>query len=386
MLKKTSSILLLWSVILIYAGDTQAQYLPLQADLDTLRNISKVDLSAEPVHSVQFTDPVVFNDSDMIIGRISSVTVDSNGHVYIADSDQLTIHRFRDDGFFIESIGRDGEGPGEFRSLTKLRYRDGKVYALDRNQNRITAFSTDSLRDIETISLSSESQSAGSNLRSMPEEFFVLPGNRFLLSFSLVAGDSEQLYFHPVDIFDPNSGYEGENEIKIPVRQSVIFRNAGAMGFIYPVYGRKSTLYVSRGGSIYSNWSENLLFKSYNDHGEYSDAWYDQTEKKPLRRRQLRERYSDFYMDILSEEPLPDTWPAIRGFLLDDKNRFWIALMTDDVEMSEWIIVSEQEGLLGTFALSANDTIHHIKGNAIYLNVVDSDGFETVKKIRFLLN
>jgi len=382
-------VIFIYSILMllaISAPDLKAQYLPLQADLDTLSNISQIDLSAESIHSVQFTDPVVFNDPDVIMGSISSVTVDSGGYVYVADNDQLTIHRFREDGSFIESFGRDGEGPGEFRSLIKLRYRDGKVFALDRNQNRITAFSTDSLKDLETISLSAEFQSAGSNLRSMPEDFFVLPGNRFLLAFSLVAGDSEQLYFQPVDIFDPNSGYEGENEIKIPVRQSVIFQNAGAMGFLYPVYGRRSTLYVSRGDSIYSNWSENILFKSYNTRGEYSGAWYDQIEKQPLRRRQLRVHYSDFYMDILSDEPLPDTWPAIRGFLVDDKHRFWVELVTDDMTVSEWVIVSEAHGLLGKFSMSAEDTIHVVQNNLIYMTNVNPDGLEIVKMYRLLLN
>jgi hypothetical protein len=149
----------------------------MQAGLDTLSNISQVDLFDEPKHSVQFSDPVAFNDSDLIIGDISSVAVDSDGDVYIADSDQLTIHRFTSDGSFIKSFERDGDGPGEFRSLLKIRYREGKVYALDRSQNRITAFRTDSLDASHSISLSVNPQSSGSHLRSIPEEFFVLPDN-----------------------------------------------------------------------------------------------------------------------------------------------------------------------------------------------------------------
>lgn len=365
---------------------TQAQYLPLQADLDTLSNSSQFDLSDEPKYSVQFSEPVVFNDSDLIMGDISSVAVDSNGDVYIADSDQLTIHRFTSDGSFIESFGRDGDGPGEFRSLLRIRYREGKVYALDRSQNRITAFRPDSLDAFHSISLSVNPQSSGSHLRSMPEEFFVLPENKFLLAFSLVAGDSERLYFQPVDILQPDRGYLNTDDIRIPVDQSVLFSNSGNMGFINPIYGRRSTLYATSDGTIYSNWSEHMLFKLYDSGGNYTGALYDRINKKPLTRRQLRERYSDFYMDILRNEELPDRWPALRSFLVDDDKRLWIELFTEDFQVSEWIIVSKEEGLLGKFSLSSEDSIHLVQDDFIYVTDVDTDGLESVKKFRVLLN
>jgi len=372
-------------MLAITALDVQAQYLSLQADLDTLSNVTEIDLSVDPAFNLVLADPVQYSDPNLLIGTVSSITSDSNGRVYVADSDQFMIHRFDADGTFLESFGRDGEGPGEFRSLIKLRYRDGTVYALDRNLNRVTAFNTESLDVEATINLSGGAQATGMNARSMPEELFVLPGNRFLLAFSMFASGTNQLYFQPVDIFHPDEGYEGADQLKVPVQQSVMFQNAGSMGVLVPPYGRNGTLYATDDGTIYTNWSENMLIKEYNKNGDYTGAWFDVVEKLPLTRQQLRESYSDRYMEILSDEELPDTWPAIRSFLVDDLNRFWIERYTENLSESEWIIASKEGRQLGRIILPAEDNIHLVHRNSVYIRERDSDGFEIVKRYRLVL-
>ena len=385
-MKPVFSFYSLLMLLAISALDVQAQYLPLQADLDTLSNVTQIDHSVDPAFNLMLADSVHYSDPNLLIGTVSSITSDSNGRVYIADSDQFTIHRFDADGTFLESFGRDGEGPGEFRSLIKLRYRDGIVYVLDRNLNRITAFNTESLDVEATIGLSGESQSTRTNMRPMPEEFFVLPGNRFLLTFLLFSGGTDQLHFQPVDIFHLEEGYEGAAQLKIPVQQSVMFENAGSIGVVTPPYGRNGTLYAISDGTIYTNWSENLLFKEYNNSGDYTGAWFDEVDKLTLTRRQLRESYSDRYMEILRDEELPDTWPAIRSFLVDDQNRFWIERFTENLSESEWIIASKDGRHLGRVTRPAEDTIHLVRNNSVYITENDSDGFEIVKRYRLVLD
>ena len=119
-MKTVFSFYSLLMLLAISALDVQAQYLPLQADLDTLSNVTQIDHSVDPAFNLMLADSVHYSDPNLLIGTVSSITSDSNGRVYIADSDQFTIHRFDADGTFLESFGRDGEGPGEFRSLIKL--------------------------------------------------------------------------------------------------------------------------------------------------------------------------------------------------------------------------------------------------------------------------
>jgi hypothetical protein len=53
---------------------------------------------------------------DIPLGRIVDVAVDSREQVYVLDAAAQTIHKFAHDGRYLASIGRAGEGPGEFNA------------------------------------------------------------------------------------------------------------------------------------------------------------------------------------------------------------------------------------------------------------------------------
>lgn len=53
-------------------------------------------------------------------GAIAGVVVGSTGTIYVADRQALTIRVFGVDGSYAGSLGQEGEGPGEFRSIDGL--------------------------------------------------------------------------------------------------------------------------------------------------------------------------------------------------------------------------------------------------------------------------
>jgi hypothetical protein len=56
------------------------------------------------------------DDEDQIFGVISQVRSDAKGNVYLLDSQLNEIRVFSSKGEFVEVLGREGEGPGEFRN------------------------------------------------------------------------------------------------------------------------------------------------------------------------------------------------------------------------------------------------------------------------------
>jgi outer membrane protein assembly factor BamB len=60
------------------------------------------------------------DDEEIIFGVLSDVALDAQGNLYALDMQLSTISVFDGDGNFLRTIGREGEGPGEFRRAGHL--------------------------------------------------------------------------------------------------------------------------------------------------------------------------------------------------------------------------------------------------------------------------
>ena len=68
------------------------------------------------------------DDEDEMFGVIADVALDADGNVYLLDAQLNEVKIFDADGNFLRSIGREGEGPGEFRRAGSLLLEpDGRV-------------------------------------------------------------------------------------------------------------------------------------------------------------------------------------------------------------------------------------------------------------------
>jgi hypothetical protein len=66
------------------------------------------------------------DDEDQFFGVIGQILTDDKGNVYLLDSQLSQVKIFSQSGEFIRDIGREGEGPGEFRRPTGMFFtKDG---------------------------------------------------------------------------------------------------------------------------------------------------------------------------------------------------------------------------------------------------------------------
>jgi hypothetical protein len=70
-------------------------------------------------------------------GRIASVVADDRGNVYVADQQASEIRVFDAKGTHLRTIGRRGQGPGEFDELYSLAWMGDTLLALDPLNGRI---------------------------------------------------------------------------------------------------------------------------------------------------------------------------------------------------------------------------------------------------------
>lgn len=59
-------------------------------------------------------------ESEVIFGVISGLDVDSTGNVYVVDRQLTMVSRFSSDGEYLGQLGREGDGPGEYRRIGNI--------------------------------------------------------------------------------------------------------------------------------------------------------------------------------------------------------------------------------------------------------------------------
>ena len=95
------------------------------------------ELATEPALSIGLLD----GPDEFLFGDIESVGRDPSGNVVVADEQALEIRVFDPTGGYLRSVGREGEGPGEFLDLTGAwTLADGSIVTVDYRLDRITRF------------------------------------------------------------------------------------------------------------------------------------------------------------------------------------------------------------------------------------------------------
>ncbi len=80
------------------------------------------------------TDLTIGGDGDdsTIFYEARRMAVDEEGNMYVLDSGNHRIQKFDDEGNFLQTIGKEGQGPGEFENLSAIFLADdGTFYAAD---------------------------------------------------------------------------------------------------------------------------------------------------------------------------------------------------------------------------------------------------------------
>jgi hypothetical protein len=90
------------------------------------------------VFKEDLTIGVAEGDENYMFGKSVQVTADEKGAIYALDWDRKRIQKYDDQGKFLFSIGREGQGPGEFRNIWEMRFDGkGRICATDISNKRV---------------------------------------------------------------------------------------------------------------------------------------------------------------------------------------------------------------------------------------------------------
>lgn len=84
----------------------------------------------------------------------------------------------------------------------------------------------------------------------------------------------------------------------------------------------------------------------------------------------------------------PDTWPAYDHLIVDDENRLWVSVITQDLSQREWRVMdlNNRGALLATIELEPEASVMHIGSGMFYvLEQNPADGERRIVRYRILM-
>ena len=119
--------------------------------LKTINGITHIHSKDNPLHpekTVTFEEEMTIGEKDekgeMQLYKPSQFTVDSADNIYISDRADQAIKIFDRNGNYQKTIGRKGEGPGEFLRISRMAFLpDGRLLVMDWRAKRTSLFNKD---------------------------------------------------------------------------------------------------------------------------------------------------------------------------------------------------------------------------------------------------
>jgi len=113
--------------------------------IDGIEYVHNTKVPLHPNKTVTFEEYLSIGEEDdegnIVLFRPTGFIVDQNETIYITDSQDQVIKVFDTNGKCIRTIGRKGEGPGEFRSIGyQIFLPDGRLLVIDFSARRTSIF------------------------------------------------------------------------------------------------------------------------------------------------------------------------------------------------------------------------------------------------------
>ena len=138
---KVVSIVLFLSVLIILVsfGDQKVEW---KGKIDIENGIKIINNPKEPLYGeIKFEleeDLSIGNEDDenYLFYGVGDIQVDEGGNIYVLDSRNHRLQVFDKNGNYLRTIGKKGQGPGEFNVPTHLQLDDetGNIFVTDRSR------------------------------------------------------------------------------------------------------------------------------------------------------------------------------------------------------------------------------------------------------------
>lgn len=229
-------------------------------------------------------------DENYMFGSQVFMNADDEGNIYVTDRDRKEVRKYDPNGKFLHSLGRPGQGPGEFQDVSRVGFDvEGNIYLNDAKSQRISFLKKDGkyIKGIKTPTIF---------------ERVVMNSRGFYIAMSadnVVLGKSKTWdYFY--GLFDEHFNLIAEF-LRLPQKADAQYENPDSLvNVLADSLSREAfpplvSHVLDKNDSIYFGYPKNYEIRVYSSDGELEKII--QRDFMPV---EIRERHKEYFIQNLS--------------------------------------------------------------------------------------
>ncbi len=316
--------------------------------------------------------------------RVAGALRLSDGRIAVADGGSDQIRLYTPDGAFISAVGREGEGPGEFRQISGFERLPGDSLLVHDWPAHVTILAPD-LELVRTF-----------DLPPTAREISVLDDGTLvaeLIYASVVEYEGGERLLRvptPVVRFDPDGALRDTLAVA-PGGEDYIAVTPTGGASVAPIFARNSVI-VARDRAIYVGSSDSLSYRVLSPLGKVERIvrvpGYDLTlsgaEIEAERAAYLGANSPAWLRDLVERLPAPATRPAYGDLEVDPEGYVWAGehqgvRARRALEARQWKVFAPNGEWLGSVELPARVRVLDIGVDELLVRVQDSLDVEHVQ-------
>lgn len=344
-------------------------------------------------------------------GSIQAVAVDGTGRIFAADRMAQQIHVFSPAGAPLVSVGRKGRGPGEYTGIQDVvAARGDSLFVLDAILQRVSVYSTENSPAELAYTTDVSSRLPGRATGSL-----LLPSTGgMVLQYTVPFSESNLDTRREIVVrrLDGRGALLKDSLLVAPDREFLTTRDPQyGYSVSHLPFGRTSILRLGTDDRLYYGWSDSLAIEVYSLDGarvRRIAAPYEPSRVTQEDWRALLDSYeSEFPRKLMQRAfdggKIPSTKPAFKDFLVDDRGRAWISVVTsEDVQVSSevglryagmpgrtasedgspWWVLDRNGERVATVTFPRNAALHAIRDEHAYGVETDALGVQRIVRYR----
>ncbi len=326
---------------------------------------------------------------DLEFGRLRQAVWMEDGTIAALDDRPETIHLFDSTGLWLRSLGRRGDGPGEFRSASTLSSQGDSLFLYSNSQGRLSVYHA--VRGfVRSVPFGDWRLAPGGVWAVGPDR---LTTTRTTFDTLPPSGPPPHLIAMNTTVLTTDaSGRPLGPELHYPNRPEIEYGDLGGV----PYFWSLPVLSVSGRGVVWGPGDTHRLTVLDSGLAPVREIrWLIPPE--PLRRSEvdstrdfLREAwrtmpngYAERVLALVFDDRfIPPVRPALGQVLVDDAGRIWISrfpmIIEPEVEPSRWLVLGPDGIPLGRIEIPPGQRLVTVRGDRALLLTEDADGVAAV--------